>query len=184
VLAPDVSRLEYAPGGKFLDQPAYNVLDRNFPVPPYTATISGGWLTITTGGMVLRYQLGSGPFSAANTQVKLLGHPAGGTDTAQPAWEWECTYGQVCQSGAATLGGNAALATNHNDYVSPAGFVAGYSNPGDDATWQLLGAPAGAAAVTIRYANYIGAIGGPAPRTMTLDVNGTATQVTLPPTAS
>ena len=44
--------------------------------------------------------------------------------------------------------------------------------------------PAGTATVTIRYANYIGAIGGPAPRTMSLVVNGTATQVTLPPTSS
>jgi hypothetical protein len=184
VLEPDVIRLEYAPGGKFLDQPTYNVLDRNFPVPAYTATTSNGWLTIATSGMILRYELGSGPFSAANTQVRLLGKPADGTSAAQPAWEWECTYGQVCQSGAATLGGDAALATNHNGYVSPAGFVADYSNPGDDATWQVLGAPAGAATVTVRYSNYVGALGGPAPRTMTLVVNGTATQLTLPPTSS
>ncbi len=134
--------------------------------------------------MVLRYQLGSGAFTPANTQMQLLGRPPTGLPAVDPAWEWECTYGQVCQSGAATLSGGAALATNHNGYVSPAGFIAGYSNPGDDASWQVLGAPAGAATVTIRYSNYIGAIGGPAPRTMTLVVNGTATQVTLPPTSS
>ncbi|MHB1876831.1 MAG: TIM-barrel domain-containing protein [Streptosporangiaceae bacterium] len=184
VLTPHVIRLEYAPGGKFLNQPTYNVLDRNLPVPPYQTSQSGGWLTIKTSGMVLRYRLGSGPFSTANTQVQLLGKTANGTSSFAPAWEWECTYGQVCQSGAATLSGGAALATNHNGYVSPAGFVASYSNPGDDASWQVLGAPAGKAAVTIRYSNYIGALGGPAPRTMTLEVNGAATQVTLPPTSS
>lgn len=184
MLAPDVIRLEYAPGGKFLDQPTYTVLDRNFPVPPYTTSQANGWLTIQTSGMVLRYRLGSGPFSTANTQMQLLGQTADGTTSVQPSWEWECTYGQVCQSGAATLSGGAALASDHGGYVSPAGFVASYAHPGDDATWQVLGAPAGAATVTIRYANYIGAIGGPAPRTMTLVVNGTATQLTLPPTSS
>ncbi|MGD0558449.1 MAG: TIM-barrel domain-containing protein [Streptosporangiaceae bacterium] len=178
VLAADVIRLEYAPDGKFLNQPTFNVLDRNLPVPRYTVSRTDGWLTIKTSGMVLSYQLGSGPFSTANTKLQLPGK------TVTPSWEWECTYGQVCQSGAATLTGDAALATNHNGYVSPAGFVAGYSNPGDDASWQVLGSAAGPASVTIRYSNYIGAIGGPAPRTMTLVVNGDATQVTLPPTSS
>jgi Glycosyl hydrolases family 31/Domain of unknown function (DUF5110)/NPCBM-associated, NEW3 domain of alpha-galactosidase/Carbohydrate binding module (family 35)/IPT/TIG domain len=184
VLEPDVIRLEYAPDGNFLDQPTFNVLDRNLPVPQYTVSRAGGWLTITTSRMVLSYRLGSGAFSTANTRVRLLGKTASGTSAVEPAWEWECTYGQVCQSGSATLSGAAALATNHNGYVSPAGFIASYSNPGDDASWQVLGAPAGPATVTIRYSNYIGALGGPAPRTMTLMVNGAATQVTLPPTSS
>jgi Glycosyl hydrolases family 31 TIM-barrel domain/Glycosyl hydrolase family 31 C-terminal domain/Domain of unknown function (DUF5110)/NPCBM-associated, NEW3 domain of alpha-galactosidase/IPT/TIG domain len=183
VLAPDVIRLEYSPGGDFLDQPTFNVLDRNFPVPPYSVTRGGGWLTIRTSGMVLRYELGSGAFTPENTQMQLLGRSADGTSSAAPTWEWECTFGQVCQSGAATLSGGAALASDHTGYASPAGFVASYSASGADASWQVLGAPAGSATVTIRYANYIGAIGGPAPRTMTLDVNGTATQLTLPPTA-
>jgi len=178
VLEPDVIRLEYAPDGKFLDQPTFNVLDRNLPVPPYTVSRAGGWLTIRTSQLVLSYRLGSGAFSTANTKMQLRGK------TVTPSWEWECTYGQVCQSGSATLSGAAALATNHNGYVSPAGFIASYSNPGDDASWQVLGATAGAATVTIRYSNNVGAIGGPAPRTMTLVVNGTATQVTLPPTTS
>ena len=189
VLAPDVIRLEYSPTGSFLNEPTFNILDRNFAVPPYTATRSGGWLTIRTSGVVLRYKLGSGAFSTANTQVRLLGRTADdnidqGTSTSTPSWEWECTFGQVCQSGSAALDGSAALATDHSGYVSPAGFIASYSNPGDDATWSVLGAPAGAATVTIRYSNNVGALGGPAPRTMTLSVNGTATQVTLPPTSS
>lgn len=184
VLAPGVIRLEYAPGGNFLDQPTFSILDRNLPVPAYTVSRAGGWLTIATSGMVLRYQLGSGPFTTANTQMRLLGKSAAGSSAAQPSWEWECTFGQECQSGAATLSGGAALAGDHTGNLSPAGFVAGYGKAGADATWQVLGAPAGAATVTIRYANYIGAIGGPAPRTMTLLVNGTPTQLTLPPTAS
>src|ERR1700734_962769 len=100
VLAPDVIRLEYSAGGNFLDQPTYNVLDRNFPVPPYSVTRLGGWLTIRTSGMVLRYELGSGAFTPANTRMRLLGQAADGTTSVQPTWEWECTFGQLCQSGA------------------------------------------------------------------------------------
>ena len=184
VLSPEVIRLEYAPSGQFLDQPTFTVLNRNFPVPPYTQNVQDGWLVLTTSDVVLRYKLGSGPFGPSNTQLQLLHPLAGSAATVAPSWAQECTFGQVCQSGAATLSGGAALAVNHNNYQSPPGFIAGYSNPGDSASWQLLGAPAGNATVTIRYANYIGAIGGPAPRSLSLVVNGTATQVTLPPTAS
>ncbi|MGH3167852.1 MAG: hypothetical protein ACRDN0_18450 [Trebonia sp.] len=90
VLAPDVIRLEYSPTASFTDQPTFNVLDRDQPVPPYTVTRQNGVLTISTSGMTLRYRLGSGPFSAANTQVKLRGQAengqaAGGTSTVTPS---------------------------------------------------------------------------------------------------
>jgi hypothetical protein len=185
VLTPRVVRLEYSPTGTFLDDPTFTVLRRDFPVPAYTVTRSDGWLTIRTSAEVVRYQLGSGPFSAANTTVQVLNPAVGAPSTAaSPAWLSECTFGQVCQAGAATLAGDAVLANNHLNYDSPAGFVAGYDKAGADATWQVLGAPAGPAQVGIRYANAVGALGGPAPRHMTLDVNGTPTQVTLPPTSS
>jgi alpha-glucosidase (family GH31 glycosyl hydrolase) len=184
VLTPDVIRLEYSPTGQFLNQPTFNVLNRDFAVPPYISSQQDGWLVLRTSDVVLRYRLGSGPFGPGNTQLTLL-HPRPGAATAvTPAWPDECTFGQACQSGAAALSGGTALAANHNNYVSPPGFIAGYSAPGASASWQLLGAPAGAAAVTIRYSNNVGLLGGPAPRTMSLVVNGTSTQVTLPPTAS
>jgi alpha-glucosidase (family GH31 glycosyl hydrolase) len=184
VLTPEVVRLEYSPTGQFLNQPTFNVLDRNFPVPAYTKTDQDGWLVLRTSDLVLRYRLGSGPFSPANTQLQLL-HPLPGAAAAvTPAWQNECTFGQACQSGAATLSGGAALATNHHNYQSPPGFIASYSLPGASASWPLLGARAGTAAVTIRYSNYIGLLGGPAPRTMSLVVDGSSTRVTLPPTAS
>jgi hypothetical protein len=179
VLTPEVVRLEYSPTGSFLDLPTFNVLDRDFPVPAYTESARGGWIYLATTDLVLRYQLGSGPFNPTNTQVQLL-HPLSGTaSVVAPSWEWECTFGQVCQSGAATLAGGAALSTGQANYQSPAGFITGYSAAGASATWQLLGAPAGNATVTLRYANGTG--GG---RTMSLVVNGTTTQVTLPPTPS
>jgi alpha-glucosidase (family GH31 glycosyl hydrolase) len=184
VLTPDVIRLEYSPDGSFLNQPTFNILDRNLPVPAYTETESGGWLQLRTSDEVLRYRLGSGAFTPQDTTLQLL-HPLPGfPSTVTPTWPGECTYGQSCQSTAATLSGGAEIATDHSGNQSTAGFIAGLQNTGSSASWQVLGSPAGSADVTIRYSNYISAIGGPAPRTMSLVVNGSATQVTLPATSS
>src|SRR6202046_3567739 len=80
VLAPEVIRMEYSPTGSFLNDPTFDIEDRNFTVPAYTSSVSGGWLTITTSQMTLKYQVGSGPFTAVNTQLQLLGAlPPGAT---------------------------------------------------------------------------------------------------------
>ena len=181
VLTPEVVRMEYSPTGSFLDDPTFDILDRDFTPPAYTTSVQNGWLVLTTSNMVLRYELGSGPFSSANTQMQLLGAlpPGAASATVAPAWEWECTYGQACQAGAAPLGGSAALAADHTGYNSPAGFVAGFTGTGASATWQVLGAPAGAAQLSIRYANAEGAS-----KTAHLAVNGVSTQITLPATSS
>ena len=180
VLTPEVVRMEYSPSGSFLDQPTFDILDRNFTVPSYTSSVSGGWLTITTSQLTLKYQLGSGPFTPVNTQMQLLGAlPPGASAKVAPTWGWECTFGQSCQAGAATLSGGAAIANNHLNYLSPPGFVAGLTATGADASWQLLGAPAGSSDVTIRYSN-----GESGPRTESLAVDGTTTVVTLPATSS
>ena len=180
VLTPEVVRMEYSPSGSFLDDPTFDILDRNFTVPSYTSSVSGGWLTITTSQLTLKYQLGSGPFTPVNTQMQLLGAlPPGASAKVAPTWGWECTFGQSCQAGAATLSGGAAIANNHLNYLSPPGFVAGLTATGADASWQLLGAPAGSSDVTIRYSN-----GESGPRTESLVVDGTTTVVTLPATSS
>jgi alpha-glucosidase (family GH31 glycosyl hydrolase) len=185
VLAPEVIRMEYSPTGSFLDEPTFDILDRNFTVPTYTSSVSNGWLTITTSQEAFSYQLGSGPFTAVNTKMQLLGAlPPGASANVTPTWGWECTFGQACQAGAATLSGGASIAANHLNYLSPAGFVAGLTATGADASWQVLGAPAGSASVTIRYADYTGGDGNLESRTESLVVNGTTTTVTLPTTSS
>jgi hypothetical protein len=184
VLSPTLVRLEYSPSGHFENDPTVNVLNRRFPVPPYTAAVTGGWLTLRTADMTLRYHVGSGPFGPLNTTLTY--RDGSGTATAQPAWDWECPFGQVCQAGAAALAGGAAIATNHTGYQSTAGFVANLGQAsGAGAAWTVLGAPGGLASLTVRYANSAGALGGPAPRTIGLDVNGSQVQtLTLPPTTS
>jgi Glycosyl hydrolases family 31/Domain of unknown function (DUF5110)/NPCBM-associated, NEW3 domain of alpha-galactosidase/Carbohydrate binding module (family 6)/IPT/TIG domain len=184
ILGGGLIRLEYSPTAKFEDLPTVNVLDRRFPVPGFTTSADNGWLTIRTAEATLRYRLGSGPFTPENTS---LSHSLNGRSrTVQPYWDWECPFGQVCQSGAAALSGPANLAANHANYQSTAGFIQNLGqNNGATATWSVLGTPAGPATVTVRYANYIGALGGPAPRTIDLTVNGADVKtLTLPPTAS
>ena len=185
VLAPEVIRMEYSQNGSFLDVPTFDIMDRNFAVPAYTSSVSNGWLTITTSQETLSYQLGSGPFSAVNTKMRLLGAlPPGASANVTPTWDWECAFGQACQAGAAALSGGASIAGNHLNYLSPAGFVAGLSATGADASWQLLGAPAGSADATIRYANSTGGDGKTQTRTESLVVNGVRTQISLPTTSN
>jgi alpha-glucosidase (family GH31 glycosyl hydrolase) len=185
VLSPDLVRLEYSPTAQFLDTPTFNVLDRRFASPRFTASVHKGILTVRTSALVLTYRVGSGPFNAGNTSVRLLSAPVSGPATIVPYWSPVCNFGQMCQSGTAALSGGAMLATDHANYLSPTGFIAGYTQQGATATWQVMGVPSSAkAVVSIRYSNWIGLIGGPAPRTMTLTVNGAPYQLTLPPTGS
>ena len=63
VLSPLLIRLEYSPSGRFEDRPSVNAVDRDLPVPRYRTTVSRGWITIRTRRALLRYRLGSGPFT-------------------------------------------------------------------------------------------------------------------------
>ncbi|HEX4280028.1 MAG TPA: carbohydrate-binding protein, partial [Solirubrobacteraceae bacterium] len=180
VLGDGLIRMEYSPTRSFENAPTVNALNRRFEVPRYRVSHSHGWLTITTSEATLRYHLGSGPFGPDNTSVRL----AGG-DTVTPQWENVCPFDQVCDAGAAALSGGANIQTNHANYQSTAGFIAGLNQGSGGATWTVLGAPAGQAVVTVRYANYIGGLGGPAPRTIDLTVNGSDVKtLTLSPTSS
>jgi hypothetical protein len=181
VLTPTLVRLEYSPTKRFENRPTVNVVDRRMAVPRYLVRRSGGWLTIQTAGMVLRYRLGSGPFTVANTTLQFS---VGGTSTiVHPTWDDECTFDQVCQAGVAALAGGAVLSQSQVGYLSTAGFV-GYINvAGARATWSVLGAPAGPAVLTLRYSNLPFSAGDSVPRTFDLVVDGTATQVTAAPTA-
>jgi hypothetical protein len=184
VLGDGLIRMEYAPDGDFENLPTVNVLNRRFPVPAYRTDVRNGWLTIATAQAVLKYRLGSGPFGPSNVSVSFRN--AGQPSTVSPSWQNECPYDQVCDAGAAAFTGPANIQTDHAGYDSVAGFVAGLGQGNSaGATWTVLGAPAGQARVTVRYSNYLGALGGPAPRTIDLVVNGADTgPVTLPPTAS
>lgn len=154
VLTSGVIRLEYSPTGSFLDTPTWNIINRNLPVPSYSANVSGGVLTISTSAMTLQYKVGSGPFGPTNTSVTLVDTPYSGIATVDPTWSGECVYGQACQSETAALSGGTSLTINNAGFVSQGGEISGLGTSGSTATWSVLGVPAaGSGTVTIRYDN-------------------------------
>jgi hypothetical protein len=170
VLSPTLLRLEYSPTGRFENSPTVNAIDRRLPVPPYTTRVSGGWLTVQTSRATLRYKVDSGPFTALNTSLRFTDGDA--VSTVHPTWDWECPFDQTCQSGAAHLSGEASLGQGTNGYDSSAGFVGYLFHPGDAATWDVLGAPAGPASVSLRYSNTADPLAAPGAHTLELVVNG------------
>ena len=80
VLSPTLLRLEYSPTGRFENSPTVNAVERNMPVPAYRSGVSDGWLTVRTSRAVLRYRVGSGPFTPENTSLRLsvAGHTTTG----------------------------------------------------------------------------------------------------------
>ena len=170
VISPTLLRLEYSPSGRFEDLPTVNAIDRRRPVPTYSAQVSGGWLVVRTTRVTLRYKVGSGPFSAANTSMRFaVGNQV---STVHPTWEWECPFDQTCQAGAAVLAGGASLSQALTGYQSTAGYVGYLNNQGASATWSATGAPAGMARVSIRYSNEPGSPPPSAQSTIDLLVNG------------
>jgi len=70
ILTPQLIRMEWVPDAKFEDHASLVFINRRMPVPSFTKTSSGGWLTIDTGKLTLRYKENSGAFTAENLQVQ------------------------------------------------------------------------------------------------------------------
>jgi hypothetical protein len=68
-LTPSLVRMEYSPQQRFVDAPTAVVQKRDWPGVAVTQARSGGWLTLTTAAMLLRYKLDSGAFTASNLVV-------------------------------------------------------------------------------------------------------------------
>jgi Glycosyl hydrolases family 31/Domain of unknown function (DUF5110) len=169
VLSPTLLRLEYSPTATFENSPTVNVLDRRMPVPKYTSSISRGWLTIRTTEATLRYKVGSGPFTPANTSVSFSD---GGKQTdVSPTWDWECPFDQVCQAGAATIGGTAQIAQMQGGFESDSGYINFIYRPAS-ATWDVIGAPSGSSALWLRFSNVENIFGPAGAHTFALVVNG------------
>ena len=183
VLSPTLLRLEYSPSGNFENRPTVNALDRRMSVPTFTTQVSHGWLTIRTARATLRYRVGSGPFTPANTSLQVA--DGNQVSTAGPTWEWECPFDQTCQAGAAALQGGASLSQAQAGYQSSAGYVGSLARPGAGATWDVLGSPAGPASLSVRYSTQTGAPTSPVPPTLDLVVNGQlVTTLVAAPTSS
>src|ERR1700681_1790169 len=69
ILSPTVIRMEYAPSGYFIDALSVAVMNRSWPICPYTVHEKNGWVEIATNEMWVRYKLDSGKFAADNLAV-------------------------------------------------------------------------------------------------------------------
>ncbi|HVS76069.1 MAG TPA: TIM-barrel domain-containing protein [Steroidobacteraceae bacterium] len=76
-LTPSLVRMEFSPGGRFVDAPTAVVKERNWPAVRVTTTHAGGWLIVESSALTLRYRTDAGAFTAADLSVSWRG-PAGG----------------------------------------------------------------------------------------------------------
>ncbi|MET8252034.1 CBM35 domain-containing protein [Micromonospora sp. NPDC005197] len=185
VLSPTLIRTEYQKDGRFTDAATFNAIGRDdFPRTRFTKQVEHGWLTIDTGAMTLRYQVGSGAFTADNLTVRLKtgkqlvqGQPwAGHTAPA-------CAFGALCEAESLQLSG-PGVATDHRGYTGR-GFAAGFASSGDSVTFALDAPAGGTKQLSVRYANSTGGDGQNVARTLTVLIDGDSGRtLTLPPTAN
>ncbi|MEU4215222.1 TIM-barrel domain-containing protein [Actinoplanes sp. NPDC026623] len=71
VLTATLLRLEYAADDAFENRPTFNAVDRHPGRTWFTASTSNGELRVRTSAVTLRYRLGGGPVSPANTTLEL-----------------------------------------------------------------------------------------------------------------
>src|SRR4051812_40563909 len=128
VLSPTLIRTEYAGNARFVDAPTFNAIGRDrFGPIDFTTSTDGGWLTIRTSALTLRYEVGSGPFSSSNLVVHLR---AGRQDVMARPWQAastpSCQFGVLCEAEDLSLDG-VSVASDHSGYTGT-GFAAGFQN--------------------------------------------------------
>jgi hypothetical protein len=184
VLSPTLIRTEYAGDQHFVDAGTFNAIGRDdFAPTHFTTRTAGGWLTIQTSALTLRYQVGSGPFGTRNLQVSLR---AGAQPVTADPWAPEvppsCTIGVLCEAEGLSLNG-VSVANDHTGYTGT-GFAAGFQSTGNSLSFQVTVATAGTYQFDARYANSAGGDGQDTTRTLTVAADGGAgPTLTMPTTA-
>ena len=185
VLSPTLIRTEYAGDGHFVDAGTFNAVGRDkFAPVRFSKRTERGWLTIDTGALTLRYQVGSGAFTADNLRVRLR---AGRQLVDAAPWAGHttpaCVLGQLCEAESLALSG-PTVASDHSGFTG-SGFAAGFSSAGDALTLTATSPAAATYQLSVRYANSTGGDGQNVTRTLTVSVDGGAgATLTLPPTAN
>ncbi|MFE9817031.1 TIM-barrel domain-containing protein [Streptomyces sp. NBC_00236] len=181
ILSPTLIRTEYAGDGTFTDDPTFNAIGREgFTPTAYTARTKGGWLTLSTSAMTLRYRVGSGPFDAQNFSLRLNGGAK--PVTAAPWQRLVCGLGELCEAEDLRLDG-LGTASDHRDHTGPA-FAAGFEATGSSVSADIDVNTEGTYRFALKYANSRGGDGKTETRTLSLSVDGGAQQrISLPATA-
>jgi alpha-glucosidase (family GH31 glycosyl hydrolase) len=171
VLSPTLIRTEYAGDGHFEDRSTFNAIGRgSFTPPRYTSSVRDGVLTITTDAMTLRYQVGSGPFTADNLTVRLK---AGQQPVLAAPWQHPvCAPGVLCEAEDQRYDG-PGLATDHGGFTGK-GFLAGFEVDNNSLSTDVQARTTGTYDFAVRYANSVGGDGRHGTRTLSLSVDGGA----------
>jgi alpha-glucosidase (family GH31 glycosyl hydrolase) len=86
-LTPSLVRMEYSPGGRFLDAPSVVVQRRDWPAVRVTRTrAAGGWLVLESSALTLRYRPRDGAFTAADLSVSWHAGGAAARDVSRHLW--------------------------------------------------------------------------------------------------
>ncbi|MDE3057536.1 MAG: DUF5110 domain-containing protein [Bacteroidota bacterium] len=72
VLTPQLIRMEWSLGKKFQNYASLVFINRNLPVPDFTASEDNGWLVLRTKNLTLKYKKKSGKFSKNNLQISFV----------------------------------------------------------------------------------------------------------------
>jgi Glycosyl hydrolases family 31/Domain of unknown function (DUF5110)/NPCBM-associated, NEW3 domain of alpha-galactosidase/Carbohydrate binding module (family 35)/IPT/TIG domain len=181
VLTPTLVRLEYAADGKFEDGATFNVVDRQQPTPRFRTAVRNGVLTIRTDRLTLRYRLGSGRFTPANTAVTL--RVGSRRVTGHPRWPQapgSCRFATSCQAEDGRLDAGESVNYDHAGFTGR-GFTADYGQVSASDSWTVTGVPAaGSYPLQIRYSN-----GSGQPSTLSVAADGAAAgTVTFPATTN
>src|ERR1700722_3912720 len=135
VLSPTLIRTEYSDTQSFVNGDTFNVIGRDdFSRARYTTSTHNGWLTITTSAMTLKYQVGSGRFTASNLVATLRNGKQIVTANPWAQSNTTCDAGQLCEAENATLNG-VTFANDHTGYVGT-GLAAGGAAAGQSLTQQ------------------------------------------------
>ncbi|MCK4659186.1 MAG: DUF5110 domain-containing protein [Phycisphaerae bacterium] len=106
VLTSALIRMEWAPTGSLEDRASLVFVNRRLMVPGFEVVRDGGWLSIRTDRLTLRYKQGSGPFRGDNLSVRLTlnGKPIVWTPGMENPGNLKGTYRTLdCVSGSISL---------------------------------------------------------------------------------
>ncbi|MFT3979599.1 MAG: glycoside hydrolase family 31 protein [Ferruginibacter sp.] len=82
ILTPELIRMEWAADKKFEDHASLTFINRRLPKVPFEATETGGWLTIKTAKLLLKYHVKGGRFNKGNLSAELF------INDRKVLWKW------------------------------------------------------------------------------------------------
>jgi alpha-glucosidase (family GH31 glycosyl hydrolase) len=88
-LTPSLVRMEYSPGGSFLDAPTAVVRKRRWPAVRVKSThAAGGWIVLQSSALTVRYRASQGAFTAADLSVSWPGGRRAGAQDGTASHSW------------------------------------------------------------------------------------------------